>query len=161
MFYCKAENKYINAGVAFEIGGVQYPANWLNLTTIHEKNAIGLEEVTETDHPEDDRFYWVTPSMSGAFRGYINTPKDLAQLKKQWVSQIGQSAYALLLPSDWRVTKALETGQPVDASWSSWRASVRSTAANAITAINAANDVAALKSAIQVSWPKDPSNTEA
>lgn len=161
MFYCKAENKYINAGVAFEVGGVQYPANWLNLTTIHEKNAIGLEEVTETDHPEDDRFYWVTPSMSGAFRGYINTPKDLAQLKKQWVSQIGQSAYALLLPSDWRVTKALETEQPVDAFWSSWRASVRSTAANAINAINAANDVDALKSAIQVSWPKDPSNTEA
>jgi hypothetical protein len=161
MFYRAASNQYINEGQPFEIEGIQYPQNWLNLSTQEEKTAVGLQEVTDANAPEDDRFYWVSSELNGAVRTYTNTPKDLDGLKKQWVSQIGQSAYALLLPSDWRVTKALETGQPVDASWSSWRASVRSTAANAITAINAANDVAALKSAIQVSWPKDPSNTEA
>jgi len=29
--------------------GNSYPANWLRLTTIHEKNAIGITEVSEPE----------------------------------------------------------------------------------------------------------------
>ena len=41
----------------FEIDGTHYPANWLRLTSIEEKQAIGITEVPD---PEgyDDRFYW-------------------------------------------------------------------------------------------------------
>jgi len=37
--------------------GTQYPANWLQLTTLEEKEAIGITEVPDPT-PVDNRFYW-------------------------------------------------------------------------------------------------------
>jgi hypothetical protein len=54
------------------------------------------------------------------------------------------------------VTKALETQTAIPVNWSAWRAAVRTTAANAVTAIKAAADVPALQAAIVVNWPNDP-----
>jgi hypothetical protein len=155
MFY-KAPNQYITEGNAFEINGTQYPANWLNLSTPEEKAALGLEEVTDANAPEDDRFYWVSSELNGAVRTYTNTPKELAGLKAQWVTTTNAAAYSLLLPTDWMVTKAFETQTPIPVNWSAWRAAVRTTAANTVTAINAATDVPSLQAAIVVDWPHDP-----
>ena len=44
-------------GTAFTADGIQYPANWLNLTTLAEKEAIGITEVADARR-YDDRFYW-------------------------------------------------------------------------------------------------------
>ena len=39
--------------------GVQYPANWMRLATLEEKEAVGLVEVTTpVDQVYDQRFYW-------------------------------------------------------------------------------------------------------
>jgi hypothetical protein len=55
--------------------GIQYPANFLRLSTLEEKEAIGITEVP--DPPTwDQRFYW-GPDL----------PKDHTQLVEQWVSQ--------------------------------------------------------------------------
>jgi hypothetical protein len=89
-------------------------------------------------------------------RTYTNTPKDLAGLKTQWVTTTNAAAYSLLLPTDWMVTKAFETQTPIPVNWSAWRAAVRTTAANTVTAINAATDVPSLQAAIVVDWPHDP-----
>lgn len=156
MFYHAASNQYINEGMAFEIDGIQYPQNWLNLSSAEEKAAAGLSEVTTSSQREDDRFYWVNENRSGGVITITNTPKDLVGLKAQWKAQINQMAYTMLLPSDWIVTKALETSSSVPAAWSSYRASVRSTAQAAVAAIDAAADVPSLQSAIQVTWPTDP-----
>lgn len=32
-----------------DAAGTSYPANWLRLTTIHEKNAIGITEVPDPE----------------------------------------------------------------------------------------------------------------
>jgi hypothetical protein len=154
--YYKAPNQYITEGNAFEINGTQYPANWLNLSTPEEKAALGLEEVTDANAPLDDRFYWVSSTLNGAVRTYTNTPKDLAGLKTQWASSTNAAAYSLLLPTDWMVTKAFETQTPIPVNWSAWRAAVRTTAQNTVTAINAATDVPSLQAAIVVDWPHDP-----
>jgi len=154
--YYKAPNQYITEGNAFEIDGTQYPANWLNLSTPEEKAALGLEEVTDANAPEDDRFYWVSSALNGAVRTYTNTPKDLSGLKTQWAASINAAAYSLLLPTDWMVTKAFETQTAIPVNWSAWRAAVRTTAQNTVTAINAAADVPALQAAIVVDWPHDP-----
>jgi len=53
----------------FEIDGTHYPSNWLRLTSIEEKNAVGITEVPDPE-PYDDRFWW----------GHDN-PKDLDMLK--------------------------------------------------------------------------------
>jgi hypothetical protein len=156
MFYRQASNQYIIEGQSFEIDGTSYPANWLNCSTPQEKEALGLVEVTDSNQPEDDRFYWVSATLNGAVRTYTNTPKDLAALKTQWVSQTRQTAYSLLLPSDWMVVKAMETQIPVPAEWNTYRAAVRTACTNAVAAINVASDVPTLQSAVQVAWPKNP-----
>ena len=156
MFYRQASNQYINEGQPFEIDGTSYPANWLNCSTPQEKEALGLVEVTDSNQPEDDRFYWVSATLNGAVRTYTNTPKDLAALKTQWVSQTRQTAYSMLLPSDWMVVKASETQTAIPDVWKTYRAAVRTACNGAVTAINAAADVPALQVAVVVQWPQNP-----
>ena len=156
MFYRAASNQYINEGQPFEIDGTQYPQNWLNLSTPEEKAALGLQEVTNANALEDDRFYWVSSELNGSVRTYTNTPKDLAGLKQTWTKQVDQTAYSMLLPTDWMSIKALETQTPMPTDWATWRNAVRTTASTARTAIASAADIPALQAAIQVQWPHDP-----
>jgi len=154
MFFI-APSQYIQDGAPFTVNGTSYPAGWLNAASAEEKAAVGLVEVTVVGQREDDRFYWVSESFADGVKTYTNTPKDLDGLKTQWVKQINQTAYSLLLPSDWMVVKAMETSSDVPAEWTAYRASVRTTAAAAVAAINAVTDVAALQAAVQVTWPEN------
>lgn len=156
MFYHAASSQYIQDGAPFTVNGTSYPAGWLNATSAEEKAAVGLVEVTVVGQREDDRFYWVSESLADGVQTYTNTPKDLDALKTQWVKQINQTAYSLLLSSDWMVVKALETSTTVAAAWTTYRAAVRTAAATAVAAIDASADVPALQAAVQVTWPNDP-----
>jgi hypothetical protein len=156
MFYCAKENKYIVEQTPFTIDGTGYPADWLNHASADDKTTLGLVEVTYEGTREDDRFYWVTENRNGAVISYTNTPKDLDGLKAQWKAQVNQNAYAILLPSDWMVIKALETSTTVPADWTAYRAAVRTAAATVVAAIDASADVPALQAAVQVTWPNDP-----
>ena len=160
MFYRAKSDQYINEGSSFAIDGTTYPSTWLNMTSPEDKASLGLVEVTFANSPEDDQFYWVSDTLSGAVRTYTNTPKDLAQLKTNWISQTNQIAYTMLLPSDWMVTKGIETSTSVPAAWGTYRAAVRTAAGTAITAINASTTIAELQTAIQVTWPNDPNYIE-
>ena len=44
----KLNGKLITPDVPFTHNGVKYPANWLRLTTLEEKQAIGIVEEPET-----------------------------------------------------------------------------------------------------------------
>lgn len=155
MFYYPPENQYINEGIPFTIDGVQYPANWLNLSTPEEKAELGLEEVVVIGSPKNQTYYWVSEELAGATLTYVNTPKDLAQCKALAVSQTNSTAYSLLFPSDWMVVRNQETGWPVPEDWTTYRAAVRSTAAQAKTDIEATADVDAL-AALVIDWPVAP-----
>ena len=128
MFYSTTTNSYIQEGTPFEIDGVQYPANWLNLSTPEEKAALGLEEVVATNTPANQTYYWVSETLSGATLTYTNTPKDLTGVKSNAISQVNATAYSILLPTDWMVVKAVETSTKVNADWNTYRANVRATA---------------------------------
>ena len=156
MFYRAASDQYIQEGTPFEIDGTQYPANWLNCTTPEQKAEIGLVEVTYSNSPENDQFYWVSATYNGSVCTYTNTPMDLAKLKTQWIDQTRATAYSILLPSDWMVVKAFETSTPIPADWNTYRASVRTTTNKTVAAITAAADVPALEVAVVVDWPHDP-----
>jgi hypothetical protein len=54
----KHNEQIIPLDTPFEINGTSYPANWLRLTSIAEKNAVGIVEVADTTTSYDDRFYW-------------------------------------------------------------------------------------------------------
>ena len=40
----KLDGKTLPVGVPFTSNGINYPANWLRLTTLEEKKAIGITE---------------------------------------------------------------------------------------------------------------------
>jgi hypothetical protein len=148
----KLDGKTLQAGVAFTHNDIQYPANYLNLSTPEEKATIGITEVTEQPRP-DDRYYWVTDNGDGT---YTTTPKDLATLKTNLINQLNQTAWTLLNPSDWMVIMATETGTQVPAAWNTWRAQIRTQAANQTTAINACTTVDELIKIAPVDWAHDP-----
>ena len=159
MFYSTTTNTYIQEGTAFEINGIQYPQNWLNLSTPQEKAEIGLEEVIATNNPANQQYYWVSQELNGATLTYINNPKDLDTCKTNAVSQLRTTAYTMLLPTDWMVVKSVETSTPIPSDWNTWRASIRTTCENAITAVNACTNVDELAQ-LTVTWPNDPNYIE-
>jgi len=162
MFYSTTDGQYINEGQAFTINDVQYPSNWLNLSTPEEKSAIGLEEVIATNSPANDVYYWVSSTLDKATLTYTNTPKDLATVKANAVSQVNATAYSLLLPSDWMVVKAFETSTPINPDWNTYRASIRATADSTRTAVTAAQDVDAVATIMgNIQWAKSPSTLAA
>ena len=159
MFYSTTTGTYINEGTQFEIDGVTYPSGWLNQSTPEQKAALGLEEVIAQNSPYNPVYYWTGETLDGATLIYTGTAKDLADVQKQAVAQVNQTAYTLLLPSDWMVVKAVETSTTVEPAWNTWRASIRTTAANAVTAINACTNVDEV-AALVVVWANDPNYVE-
>ena len=156
MFYSSTDGQYIQEGQSFVIDGVTYPPQWLNQSTAEQKAAIGLEEVVATNSPANQTYYWVSDILDKATLTYTNTPKDLKQVQETAVAQVNATAYAILLPSDWMVVMATETGVAMDATWKTWRASIRAEALAATTAINAATTVDGVATAAQVNWSPDP-----
>jgi hypothetical protein len=152
-------------GTAFTLDEVQYPANWCNLSTPEEKTAIGMVDVIYGQAPSDV-YYWVTQNAPALVEGqvvvtYTSTPKDLDATKANCKSQINATAYSLLLPNDWMVVKATETGTPIAPAWNIWRQSIRTTAADYVTAIMAAADMPALEVVMgNITWPHDPDYVE-
>lgn len=155
MFYRAKSDQYIQEGVPFEIDGVQYPANWLNLSTPEEKAELGLQEVITIDQRKDDRYYWVSEKLEGANLVITNTPKDFDGVQKSALNSLKQQAYALLLPSDWMITRKAETGIDLPAEWSSYRDNVRlevNVIKSQIENAKTVDDIAA----IITNWPVSP-----
>ena len=129
----------------FEINGTQYPANWLRLTSIEEKNAIGITEVADPVG-WDDRFYWG-----------VDHPKDLTQLKATWTNWANDTVWNLLQKTDYMDFRHLsDTGYTAPTAWVTWRASIREQLKTVKSNIASATDVPTLQTAIAVTWTPDP-----
>jgi len=142
------DGKTLQYDRAFTHNGISYPANWLRLTTLEEKQAIGIVEVVDNTQFWDQRFYWG-----------VDNPKDLDNLKTLWKQKQSDIAGSLLAPSDWRVIKARETGGNVPIDWFNYRRDVRTACNTRQTEIDNCADVAALKELIDnptTTWPEEP-----
>ena len=120
--------------VAFDHNEIQYPANWLRLSTAEQREDLGITWVADTSQNYDQRFYWG-----------VDNPKDLDDLKTLWKTKQSETAGSLLAPSDWRVIKAKETSSTMPAAWKTYRAAIRTACNTRQTEIDACSDVAALK----------------
>jgi len=132
--------------------GRQFPANWLRLSTLEEKQAIGItEEPDEVTPYYDQRFYWGP-----------NLPKDHAQLVEQWVGTTKQTAASLLSQYDWYITRQSETGKAVPQEVLTYRATVRTQSDNREVMIKATDNTDILCEVItkdfggMFPWPGDP-----
>ena len=131
----KLDGKTLQYDRAFTHEGISYPANWLRLTTLEEKQAIGIYEVADNTQSWDQRFYWG-----------IDNPKDLDQLKANYTAEQNYTAGTLLSPSDWRVVKASEVADySVPSEWLDYRAEVRSVCNTRQAEIDEVTTVEALK----------------
>lgn len=131
--------KKLTVGQAFEFNGIQYPADWLDKTSLEEKQAIGIIE--EPD-PEwfDERYYWG-----------VDNPKDLDMLKEVAITNIKSGAASLLQPTDWKIIRSSETGGRVDLATLNARADIRTKSNEFETAINACTTVEEL-AALSFDW---------
>jgi len=150
------DGQYVSEGSPFTFNDVQYPSNWLQFATAEDKARIGIEPVQAVNERANDYYYDVSEAVVGSTLTYINTPKDLAMCLKRAVDGINQTAYSLLQPSDWKVTRAYEQGIPLSAPWASFRQSIRDTANLAIEAVTACASVADLEALPAIQWPHDP-----
>jgi hypothetical protein len=150
----------VPAGTAFEWDGIQYPANWCNLSSPEEKAAIGMVDVIYGT-PANDQYYWVSqdaPVYNGTVVeiNYTATPKDLFECQMQAVNAVNAAAYSILLPTDWMVVKAFETGGTVNPAWNTWREAIRLQAKQQRLAIEACTTVDELAALPPVAWAHDP-----
>jgi hypothetical protein len=155
-----AIEQLIPNGNQFTIGDIQYPSNWYQLSTQEERIALGAVDVVYGTRP-DDKYYWVTESAPVIANGvveinYTSTSKDLENLKKIAITQVNSQAFSLLSPTDYMSIKALETSTQMADAWKIWRESIRTSALNAKTAINASTNIDGLIAASKVAWANDP-----
>ena len=131
----------------FEVNGTTYPQNWLRLTSIEEKNAIGITEVAD---PEtwDDRFYWGVDNPK-QLDDITVTPEEGEPyvqhgLKHQWIAQVKDTANKLLAQSDWMVIRKVERNVDIPEDTVTYRASVITECTRLVTAITGCTDVPSL-----------------
>jgi hypothetical protein len=133
--------------------GVQYPANFLRLSTPEEREAIGITEVPDPA-TWDQRFYWGYDA-----EGHL-IPKDHTQLVEQWTQQTRHTANTLLQPTDWIIIREADNGAPADPLIKTWREDIRLATGTKIDAIEATattDELAAyITGADYSAWPADP-----
>ena len=126
--------------------GTQYPANWMRLTSLAEKQAVGLVEVTTpVTEVYDQRFYWGVDNPKQLEDVTDDDGNTTTGLKTLWKAKQNEIAASLLASSDWRVIKAQETSGTVPTEWTTYRAAVRTACNTRQTEIDACADVPALK----------------
>lgn len=89
-------DKPLQIDVPFEHEGVQYPANWLRLTSLEEKEAIGITEVSD---PATVDFMFFNPDGSD---------RNLEELQTFFIEEYRRSVNHKLKETDWYVIRKIE-----------------------------------------------------
>jgi hypothetical protein len=131
--------KKLTLGQPFEFNGIQYPADWLQKTSLEEKQAIGIVEEPDPEY-FDDRYYW-----------NVNVPKDLDVLKTNLIANIKSSAATLLQATDWKIIRSSETNIRVDLPTLNRRAEIRTKSNEFEDSINTCTSVEEL-AALSFDW---------
>ena len=155
--------------VPWEHNDVQYPANWLRLSSAQDRAELGITWV-DNSPTWNQKWYWGYDSDGNLI------PKAYTDLKALWIDKTKTTANRLLQPSDWRVVKAKERGSTMNADWKTWRQTIRTECGTMVTAIEATADVGdtaphadfgrvqALQEYIEGTsynvWTADPDNAE-
>lgn len=165
----------------FEVNGTHYPANWLRLTSLEEKQAIGITEVADPE-PYDDRFWWGVDNpkllndreesdadgnpmyvkVLGVVDGepaMVDSTERLVTkgLKSNWTAQVKDTANKLLAQTDWMVIRKAERDVAIPTAVVTYRAGVVTECARLVAAISGAADVPALITVVtNQNWGEQP-----
>ena len=165
----KHNDTVIPLDTPFTIDGTSYPANWLRLTSLAEKQAVGIIEVADVTTTYDDRFYWGVDNpkllndreesdedgnpmyvkVLGVVDGkpaMVDSTERLVTkgLKSNWTAQVKDTANKLLAQTDWMVIRKVERDVAIPTATATYRAGVITECARLVAAISGAADVPAL-----------------
>ena len=141
--------------VAFSHNDIQYPANWLRLSTAEEKTAIGITEV-EDPKLYDSRFYWgdgtaktLTDKNEVDKNGDPVLDENGDQVVTLGVKSILKAqekniAGSLLAKYDWYVVRKSEKSTAIPTAITTYRDGVRTACDTREKEIDACSDTSAL-----------------
>ena len=162
----KLDGKLLAVDVPFTVGDINYPANWLRLSTADEKAAIGITEVADSPTP-DPRFYWGNGTAKALDDveakdedGNLLKNIDGSQMITRGVKSILKAeekeiANSLLAPYDWYVVRKAEKGTAIPAEITTYRDAVRTACNTRETEIDNCADTAALVTLYGATYDKD------
>jgi hypothetical protein len=165
----------------FTIDGTSYPANWLRLTSLAEKQAVGIEEVADVTTTYDGRFYWgvdnpkllndreesdtdgnpmyvkVLGTVDGKPAMVDSTERLVTKgLKSNWTAQVKDTANKLLAQTDWMVIRKAERDVAIPTATATYRAAVLEECTRLVGAIAGASDVQAFITVVTTqNWPSN------
>ena len=132
--------------VAFSHNDINYPANWLRLSTAQEKKDLGI---TEVDDPKtyDSRFYWgdgTAKTLDDTKETIDGVEYTTLGVKSILKLQEKETAGSLLAKYDWYVIRKAETSKAIPTAIKTYRTAVRTACTTRETEIDACSDTAAL-----------------
>ena len=142
----KLDGKPLAVDVPFTVGDVNYPANWLRLSTADEKTALGITEVADAPI-YDGRFY----NGDGSAKALDDTKETIDGVEYTYLgvksvlkAQEKVTAGSLLARYDWYVVRKAEKGTAIPSAISTFRDGVRTACDTREKEIDACSDTAAL-----------------
>tara|TARA_R100000654_G_scaffold681_1_gene2676 strand:- start:791 stop:1366 length:576 start_codon:yes stop_codon:yes gene_type:complete len=171
----KLDGKPLAVDVAFSHNNINYPANWLRLSTAQEKKDLGI---TEVDDPKtyDNRFYWgdgtakalddvnatyAQDDPDGKYKkGDLMKDENGNQVVTQGVKSVLKAqekatAGSLLAKYDWYVVRKAEKSTAIPSVISTYRDGVRTACTTRETEITNCADTAALVTLYGATYDKD------
>jgi hypothetical protein len=127
--------------------GNTYPSNFLRIATEEQKAAIGITWEPDPE-PVDTRFYWDH-----------NLPKDIDDLKTQWIKQQKEIAASLFAPTDWYIIRKVDTGIDVPNAIKLYRDEIRLASdgrEDQISQVTTVEELITLVNDNLVPWPTNP-----
>jgi len=108
------DGRTVSDSMAFTLDEIQYPSNWLLLSSEEERSERGITGPLPKPPQYDQRFYWAP-----------NQPKDHTGLVDEYIGHIKRNAGSMLSDSDWYITRMAETGSGVPQQVLDRRAEIR------------------------------------
>ena len=141
--------------VAFSHNDINYPANWLRLSSAQEKKDLGITEVA--DAPTfDSRFYWgdgtakalddvnATDEEGNLLKNEDGSQMVIQGVKSVLKAQEKTNAGSLLAKYDWYVVRKAEKSTAIPTAITTYRDAVRTACDTREKEIDACADTAAL-----------------
>ena len=162
----KLDGNPLAVDVPFTVGDINYPANWLRLSTADEKTALGITEVAD-DPVYDSRFYngnGTAKTLDDVNATDENGDPLLDQNGDQVVtlgvksilkSQEKVTAGSLLARYDWYVVRKAEKSTAIPTAITTYRDAVRTACNTRETEIDACADTAALVTLYDATYDSD------
>jgi len=162
----KLDGNPLAVDVPFTVGDVNYPANWLRLSTAQEKKDLGITEVADAP-TYDSRFYWgdgtakalddvnATDENGDLLKDENGDQVVIQGVKSVLKAQEKVTAGSLLANYDWYVVRKAEKSTAIPTAITTYRDAVRTVCDTREKEIDACSDTTALVTLYGATYDKD------